>query len=73
MSMRELQTLIDSLEAGEDPAVGQTGAGTQSGSAAQQGPAVPGGQAAGNGSGHHGESGSGRGQEDCGTGQHGWE
>lgn len=72
MTMRELQTLIDSLAAGEDPAAGQTGAGTQSGSAAQQGPAVPGGQAAGNGGGHHEESGS-HGQEDCGTGRHGWE
>ena len=29
---------------------------------------------AGNGgSGHHGEGGSGRGQEDCGTGRHGWD
>ena len=76
MTMRELQTLKDRLEAGEDPA-GQTGPGTQSGSAAQTGPAVQGGQAAqaaGNGSSwHHGEGSSGHEQEDCGTGRHGWD
>lgn len=64
MTMRELQTLIDSLAAGEAPAQ-QTRPAFQGDTAAQ---------AAGNGgSGHHGEGGSGRGQEDCGTGRHGWD
>lgn len=64
MTMRELQTLIDSLAAGEGPAQ-QTRPAFQGDTAAQ---------AAGNGgSGHHGEGGSGRGQEDCGTGRHGWD
>lgn len=64
MTMRELQTLIDSLAAGEAPAQ-QTRPAFQGDTAAQ---------AAGNGgSGHHGEGGSGRGQEDCGAGRHGWE
>lgn len=64
MTMRELQTLIDSLAAGEAPAQ-QTRPAFQGDTAAQ---------AAGNGgNGHHGEGGSGRGQEDCGTGRHGWD
>ena len=64
MTMRELQTLIDSLAAEEVPAQ-QTRPAFQGDTAAQ---------AAGNGgSGHHGEGGSGHGQEDCGTGRHGWE
>lgn len=64
MTMRELQTLIDSLAAEEAPA--------QQARPAFQGDTAA--QAAGNGgSGHHGEGGSGRGQEDCGTGRHGWE
>ena len=64
MTMRELQTLIDSLAAGEAPAQ-QTRPAFQGDTAAQ---------VAGNGgSGHHGEGGSGREQEDCGTGRHGWD